>query len=142
MALDAATLAWINRLGPEPSSSDLGQLRALRRHTTTPSEVRLLDSVLAPIGASDARRTEREAIQRRVAYLESMLQPEQVARADAARRVAEQRLTTALTDPGPQQVGLADAERRASSAARVLGANELGVASELRDLRARIAAIR
>lgn len=141
MALDAATLMWIDRLGPEPGPNEVGRLRALRRRTKTPSELRLLDSLLAPVAAADALRAQRAPIERRIAYLESTLQPEQVAITAAARRVAERRLVTALTDPGPQQIDAAAATQRAKAAALRLGPRFEDVESELRDLRARHASL-
>jgi hypothetical protein len=140
MALDAATLTWINRLGPEPTPTEVIQLRLLRRHATEPSQARLLDSILGPASAAEQRAAQRAAVERRIAYVESSVTPEATTRPDAARRVASQRLVTALTDPGPQHIGPAEAERRSSAAAEGLGSNEIDVAAELRDLRARLAA--
>ena len=138
MALDAATLAWISRLGPATSSQEIVQLQMLRRHATTASETRLIESILSPGLEAEARRTERASIEQRIAQLEAMQSADHVRNDDVARRVAEKRLRLALTDPGPQQVTQAEAERRARTATKNLGTSEAVVTDELAQLRTRL----
>jgi hypothetical protein len=86
MALSPADLEWIRRLPAHPSPEEQGILRAMRRGARGKDEVRLLESLLAPIGRTNAQSQERAELEQRLAVIDDALSDEGRERAHAAVR--------------------------------------------------------
>jgi hypothetical protein len=134
MALDASTLEWIRRLPDELGVEDLATLQVLRRQATGPSDVRLLDSLLAGVGErQEADRKQAEA-SRRAAHLREEREPANQARTEQQREQAVKQLAQSLREK--LRVPPAEAERRArQSLTRSWNDQDRHDAAELRELR-------
>jgi hypothetical protein len=86
MALTQTDLEWIRRLGFAPTPEEKATLRVMRRAATSPDEVRLLDSLLAPIGRANALDQERTELEQRLAVLDDRLSDEGQDQANTAVR--------------------------------------------------------
>src|ERR671914_2238981 len=76
MSLTGSDLEWIRRLGDEIKDRDRVPLIRLRRRTTDPSDIRLLDSLLAGQENRDGMRRERQQLERRRDQLKWQLSQE------------------------------------------------------------------
>jgi hypothetical protein len=136
MPWDQATYLWIQRLPEEPSSEDAVTLRVLRRTAGTSSEVRLVDSLLARSSTGQVDR-EREALQRRVRYLERNQSDEVRERLADQEAFQVKRLAQALRERC--RIAPHDAEERAYTAiSRSTRLREANERSELRSARRRL----
>ena len=96
MSLDASTLEWTRRLPAVPDDHDAAALRVLRRHTSDPSDIRLLDSLLAEPNARAQKRDERGRLEARRDYLRAMNTPAGQAELERQRQVAISHLASTI----------------------------------------------
>jgi hypothetical protein len=140
MAFDQATIEWIRRLDRVPTDTQLTQLLLLRRSTNEPSEIRLLDLVLAPAQRRRDLARSRESLERRLSHVEAYLATDD--RDACARRV--ERESRALAAAYVREHGLRDraaAERADAVTTKAIRDERSRMAAERQDLRLRIAAI-
>ncbi len=86
MALTPADMELIRRMGDVPTPEQRAVLRVMRRATMAADEIRLLDSLLAPIGRANAREQERSELEQRLAVIDDALSDEGQERSAAAVR--------------------------------------------------------
>ena len=141
MALSLADLEWIRRLPLQPSPEDQGTLRALRRGVTSADEVRLLDSLLAPIGRANAQGQERTDLERRLAVLDDRLSDEgqdkaRTAARRGALRIVDHKATAARRNPlqSDQETAVAAALAGAKERHREMERERVEIKGRLREI--------
>jgi hypothetical protein len=136
VALDASTLEWIRRLPSVPTPQDLAAVRALRRSTREPGDIRLLESLLASAAPAERAAAERRTLETRLAYLESQDTPETQARIASQLAAATKQLTYSIR----VQNGVPESEaaRRAQEIVERQKPDAEARRSEMRSIRRRL----